>query len=349
MYEQNNAISNHFKTRYKITEEKFKELHKFELLPGDFIMSGAGTIGRVSLVPPNISRGVINQALIRIRLNETTDSGYFLEWIMSPKMQRKLTESNPGSAMVNLVPMRELKNWKVRIPTVKEQIKISRLLNTLQKTISLHNLKKRKIEKLKLDLVRRLDFSLTEESDEVVLGDLIEIKSGYGFKSEKFSNNGIPLIRISDIDSGIVKKPDIFIKEDSKHIDFLIKNGDYLIAMSGATTGKVGRYTLSHDAYCNQRIGIIRGIENKIDNNYLEYVLHSSKFQHYISTQWGAGAQPNINLKQIKDYKLRLPKLSEQKLIGSIFANLNRQKDIHKVKVDQLLSLKELYLNKLFI
>ncbi|WP_415629788.1 restriction endonuclease subunit S, partial [Nosocomiicoccus ampullae] len=138
VYEQNNAISNHFKTRYKITEEKFKELHKFELLPGDFIMSGAGTIGRVSLVPPNISRGVINQALIRIRLNETTDSGYFLEWIMSPKMQRKLTETNPGSAMVNLVPMRELKNWKVKIPTVKEQIKISRLLNTLQKTISLH-------------------------------------------------------------------------------------------------------------------------------------------------------------------------------------------------------------------
>lgn len=244
----------------------------------------------------------------------------------------------------------DLKNMVLHIPkNIEEKNRISHILDILDSMITLHNLKKEKIEKLKLDLVRRLDFSLTEESDEVVLGDLIEIKSGYSFKSEEFSNNGIPLVRISDIDSGIVKKPDTFIKEDSKHIDFLIQNGDYLIAMSGATTGKVGRYTLSHDAYCNQRIGIIRGIENKIDNNYLEYVLHSSKFQHYISTQWGAGAQPNINLKQIKDYKLKLPKLSEQKLIGSIFTSLNSQKDLHKVKVEQLLSLKEIYLKKLFI
>ena len=261
---------------------------------------------------------------------------------------KELSKYAVGNSVVHLYN-KDLHRLKIYLPDIETQKQIVRIWRTLDKLLTLHNLKKKKIEKLKLDLIKRLDFSLTEESDEVFLGDFIEIKSGYGFKSEEFSNYGIPLVRISDIDSGIVKKPDTFIKEASKHIDFIIKNGDYLIAMSGATTGKVGRYTLSHDAYCNQRIGIIRGIENKIDNNYLEYVLHTSKFQHYISTQWGAGAQPNINLKQIKDYKLRLPKLSEQKLIGSIFASLNSQKNLHKVKIDQLLALKELYLNKLFL
>ncbi len=281
------------------------------------------------------------------QLRPKLNSGFLFSIIQKNKFVNKVLNRCTGSSYP-AISSKDLVDIKVNISrNIEEQNKIADFIGTIDKLLTLHNLKKEKIEKLKLDLVRRLDFSLIEESDEVVLGDLIEIKSGYGFKSEEFSNNGIPLVRISDIDSGIVKKPGTFIKEDSKYIDFLIKSGDYLIAMSGATTGKIGRYTLNHDAYCNQRIGIIRGIENKIDNNYLEYVLHSSKFQHYISTQWGAGAQPNINLKQIKDYKLRLPKLSEQKLIGSIFANLNRQKDIHKV--EQLLSLKELYLNKLFI
>ncbi|WOS95466.1 restriction endonuclease subunit S [Nosocomiicoccus massiliensis] len=305
-------------------------------------------VGMSSVIGKDINNLYLNSFSFGLRPYEKSE----LDMIFSSYLFRTLTFRKKmyilaqGISRYNISKANVMK-LEIALPSVNEQKKIGRLLYKLDSMITLHNLKKEKIEKLKLDLVRRLDFSLIEESDEVVLGDLIEIKSGYGFKSEEFSNNGIPLVRISDIDSGIVKKPGTFIKEDSKYIDFLIKSGDYLIAMSGATTGKIGRYTLNHDAYCNQRIGIIRGIENKIDNNYLEYVLHSSKFQHYISTQWGAGAQPNINLKQIKDYKLRLPKLSEQKLIGSIFANLNRQKDIHKV--EQLLSLKELYLNKLFI
>ena len=316
-----------------------------QLLPANktILFTSRATIGTIGILEEEAST---NQGFQSLIVNDFNDVNFLYYKLLT--MKRLFLKNSVGSTFLE-ISGKTMKKIDINIPSKIEQEKIGKLLSKIDKAISLHNLKKRKIEKLKLDLVRRLDFSLTEESDEVVLGDLIEIKSGYGFKSEEFSNNGIPLVRISDIDSGIVKKPDIFIKEDSKHIDFLIKSGDYLIAMSGATTGKVGRYTLSHDAYCNQRIGIIRGIENKIDNNYLEYVLHSSKFQHYISTQWGAGAQPNINLKQIKDYKLRLPKLSEQKLIGSIFANLNSQKDIHKVKVDQLLFLKELYLNKLFI
>ena len=331
--------------RIKNVEQKLSNLGIEKTLildEGELILSIAASVGKpvINYIKTGIHDGFI------VFLNPQFHRDFMFAWLERNQFIWN-RYGQPGS-QVN-INSEIVKKQKVLLPNIKEQEKISNMILKFEDMITLHNLKKEKIEKLKLDLVRRLDFSLTEESDDVFLGDLIEIKSGYGFKSEEFSNNGIPLIRISDIDSGIVKKPDIFIKEDSKHIDFLIKNGDYLIAMSGATTGKVGRYTLSHDAYCNQRIGIIRGIENKIDNNYLEYVLHSSKFQHYISTQWGAGAQPNINLKQIKDYKLRLPKLSEQKLIGSIFANLNSQKDIHKVKVDQLLSLKELYLNKLFI
>ena len=74
VYEQQNAIYDHFNTRYRISEEKYHELNKFMLSSGDFIMSGAGTIGKISLVPDGIEKGVFNQALIRLRILFTMDA-----------------------------------------------------------------------------------------------------------------------------------------------------------------------------------------------------------------------------------------------------------------------------------
>ena len=150
VYEQNNAIYNTWKTRYFITPEKFQELHKFQLVPGDFILSGAGTIGRIAQVPANITKGVFNQALIRIRINpEWMDKNFFLIWMQSENMQRKLTQANPGSAMTNLVPMSEIKKWEIIIPSKAEQNKIGEFIQKLNSLIALHQRKIDKLQKLK--------------------------------------------------------------------------------------------------------------------------------------------------------------------------------------------------------
>lgn len=139
VYEQQNAIYNNYETRYNITKEKFDELKKFKLEEGDFIMSGAGTIGRISRVPKGIKQGVFNQALIRFKIDTNlTDSEYFLQLIRSENMQRKLTGANPGSAITNLVPMSEVKKWDVVVPSLKEQTKIGNFLKQLDETIALH-------------------------------------------------------------------------------------------------------------------------------------------------------------------------------------------------------------------
>jgi type I restriction enzyme S subunit len=150
VYEQNNAIYNTWKTRYFITPEKFQELHKFQLMPGDFILSGAGTIGRIAQVPANITKGVFNQALIRIRINpEWMDKKFFLIWMQSENMQRKLTQANPGSAMTNLVPMSEIKKWEIIIPSKAEQNKIGEFIQKLNSLIALHQRKLDKLKKMK--------------------------------------------------------------------------------------------------------------------------------------------------------------------------------------------------------
>lgn len=142
VYEQQNAIYDNYKTRYNITRGKFDELNKFELKPNDFIMSGAGTIGRISSVPKGIKRGVFNQALIRFRINNSiTDSEYFIQFIRADFMQRKLTGANPGSAITNLVPMSEVKKWIILVPQIIEQKKIGKFFKQLDNLITLHQRK----------------------------------------------------------------------------------------------------------------------------------------------------------------------------------------------------------------
>lgn len=138
VYEQQNAIYDNYETRYYISKEKFEELEKFRIIPGDYILSGAGTVGKISMVPIDVRDGVINQALVRIRINDKVDPLYFLMWMRSPEMQRKLTASNPGSAMVNLVPMSEVKKWEILISKKEEQGKIGNFFGNLDSLISLH-------------------------------------------------------------------------------------------------------------------------------------------------------------------------------------------------------------------
>lgn len=150
VYEQQNAIYDNYKTRYNISKEKYDELNKFSLKENDFIMSGAGTIGRISRVPKGIKPGVFNQALIRFRINtELTDPEYFLQFIRAENMQRKLTGANPGSAISNLVPMSEVKKWEIFVPVKAEQSQIGSFFKQLDDNIALHQYKLEKLQNIK--------------------------------------------------------------------------------------------------------------------------------------------------------------------------------------------------------
>ncbi|MBG9984896.1 restriction endonuclease subunit S [Aerococcaceae bacterium DSM 111022] len=150
VYEQHNAIYNTFQTRYKISKDKYNELIKFRVSEGDFIMSGAGTIGKIARVPKDIQNGVINQALIRIKIDASIiDPNYFIQWMRADEMQNRLTHSNPGSAMVNLVPMTELKNWEVLLPSLEEQQKIGTFFQKLDSLIEKQEERVKKYQALK--------------------------------------------------------------------------------------------------------------------------------------------------------------------------------------------------------
>jgi type I restriction enzyme S subunit len=126
VYQQQNAIYNDFFTgKYYIGEKKFQELKDFELKPGDLLISCSGTIGKIALVPDNIQRGIINQALLKITLDSRiVFAKYFSYLFGSVSFQKKVLKNTCGTAIKNITSVKDLKLMPLPIPPINEQYRI---------------------------------------------------------------------------------------------------------------------------------------------------------------------------------------------------------------------------------
>lgn len=146
------------------------------------------------------------------------------------------------------------------------------------------------------------------------LKNIINFQNGFAFDSSKLSNNGkYPVIKIGDICNGSI---DIYnankINDNSGLENYLIKEKDILLAMSGATVGKLGYVSnIDKECYINQRVGIIRTSKSK----YVYYYLNTDEFLKYILLLSAGSAQPNISTENINNYYISLPNDIEQQRI----------------------------------
>lgn len=172
------------------------------------------------------------------------------------------------------------------------------------------------------------------------LGAIADFKNGFAFKSKDFSPLGIPLLRISNIQSGGISfKRTAYIPEhflDDKISKCFVEKGDVVIAMSGATTGKVAVNNSGQRLLQNQRVGRFV-IPNKTLRRYV-YLFLSAKVSENLQISLGA-AQPNLSTAQIKGIKIPLPPLNEQKRIVTKLDALFSRIDIAITHLQETLEL----------
>lgn len=371
VYEQQNAIYDHFNTRYRISEEKYHELKKFILLPGDFIMSGAGTIGKISLVPEGIEKGVFNQALIRLRVNKNTDKEFFLQWMRSPEMQNKLTKANPASAMVNLVPMSEVKEWDVIIPSLDEQSAIGSLFRTLDDLLASYKDNLANYQSLKVTMLSKMFPKAGQTVPEIrldgfegewriiKLGDVLsELKSGL---SRELSNDdiGLPVIRANNISDGnlnLDRDIKYWFKEDPKGANtanYFVKENDILVNFINSEA-KMGTAAIVSREPDRETIYTTNILKLTVKEDYYPYFIYIMTFvqsyQNYIkSITKPAVNQASFTTVDFKKYKFLCPAFQEQQAIGAYFSNLDNLINSHQEKISQLETLKKKLLQDMFI
>jgi type I restriction enzyme S subunit len=158
VYEQKNAIYKRIDIGdYFIDDVKFAELKRFEVGVGDFIISCSGTIGKIYRIPKNSPRGVINQALLKITIDESIiDPMFFYFNFVWEDFQNKIIEGTQGGAMKNLIGMSEFKQTIMYLPTLEEQTRIATILSDMDAEIELLETKRNKYQTIKQGLMQDL-------------------------------------------------------------------------------------------------------------------------------------------------------------------------------------------------
>ena len=131
VYEQKHAIQKSASIgTYYITEEKYKELKRFECLPGDILMSCSGTMGELYQLPDGCEKGVINQALCKFTLNERILPICFLVYM-------KQTIGNletKGSGIQNIAAVSYVKQMPINLPPMDVQNEFEQFVHQVDKS-----------------------------------------------------------------------------------------------------------------------------------------------------------------------------------------------------------------------
>lgn len=159
--------------------------------------------------------------------------------------------------------------------------------------------------------------------------DICDLVAGFAFKSKDFGGYSNKVVKIADIQPPVVNTNEL-VGVDLSNYDtvklskYLVSKGDYVLAMTGATIGKLGRLTDDVEAYINQRVLTFRPIESIVDKDYLYYQLCSDKFNKYILNHIDSEtAQPNISAGSVGGFEVSLPSLEEQRRIAGILGAID--------------------------
>lgn len=294
-------------------------------------------------------------AQLRSNLNPSYLDNLLLTTSFLNKVLVKCTGSNYPA-----INSSDLSNIHLKVTSnIDEQQKIGDFFSKLDRQIELEEQKLEKLEEQKKGYMQKVfsqELRFKDENgneypewDDKKLLNVIAIQNGYAFKSNLFSEKGMPIIRITDINKSTVKKGTVYYPESIEINErFKIKQYDILIAMSGATTGKVGKYISEKPSLLNQRIGKFV-MKKGTDNNFMFIYLNSLYFKKELSKLLVAGAQPNISSQDIENINLFIPINEEQRKIGEFFNELDELIEKQSSKIGVLKQRKKGFLQKMFV
>ena len=177
--------------------------------------------------------------------------------------------------------------------------------------------------------------------EKIRIGDACDILNGYAFKSERYVDEGIRVIRIANVQKGYIEdNAPVFYSIDSSDLDkYRLEEGDLLMSL----TGNVGRVALLQKemlpAALNQRVACLRIKTERITKGFLFHILNSDFFEQQCIQASNGVAQKNMSTEWVKNYEIPLYPIDEQMKISEIF---DKTRHIIRSRKDELSALDEL-------
>ncbi len=339
----------------KVSEEVYNKFtRKYKPKLGDIIMSRVGSYGLVSYLKTN-DKICLGQNIVII----TTDycKKYLFYALNSNYIKSNIDRVTVGSSQKTL-SLANINEFKLVLPTIKEQEKIASILSTVDEQIDNVDALIEKNKELKKGLMQTLltkgighiKFKKTEigeipeEWEVVKLGEVCDFKQGFQIpRSEQILECKEGYIRYLYITDFFSDNNKLFIKESKKY--YYIEPRDIAIANTGNTCGKAFRGATG--VLSNNMFKIFND-KNRISDNYLWSYLNSDYYWNELSKYFNTAGQPHVGHKNMSQLKIALPdKLIEQEKISSILSEVDKKIEGYENKKQKLEELKKGLMQKL--
>ncbi len=340
-----------YKTEEKIKPEGVKRSRM--VYEGDFILSNSMSFGRPYIMK---TTGCIHDGWLVLH-QPKVDPDYLYHALSSDLVFDQFDRLAAGSTVRNL-NIGLAKSVEIPYPPLPEQRRIVGILDEAFAGLATARANAEKnLQNARALFESHLQSVFTQRGKgwvETRLEDVCGLQNGFAFKSSTFKPSGAPILRISNIQDGRIDAGNRLVFFDPKdyreNLDrYRIVEDDLLIAMSGATTGKLGFNTESTVYYLNQRVGKFEPSE-RLNKRFLYHFL-STKVEENLRISAGA-AQPNLSTEQIKGFVLPLPSVDEQERIVEALEVLSEETQrlarLYERKLAALAALKKSLLHQAF-
>ena len=303
-----------------INDEFYEKQKDKWLHTGDMVMVQSGHVGHAAVIPEELDNTAAH-ALIMFRNPKEKIEPYFLNYeYQTNKAKKKIENITTGNTIKHILAS-DMQEFVVDVPKYEEQKVIADYFSNLDHLITLHHRECVILRKMKVN-----------DWEQRKLGEIAPLRGGYAFQSNNFLEEGIPIVKISNIlSTGEVAGEFSFYEELDNDTNFILPDKAAVLAMSGATTGKVS--ILSNPSnikfYQNQRVGYFKKTDG-INYPFISTLVRSQVFNNQLNSILVTGAQPNVSSKDIDDFDVLIPtSYKEQKKIGAYFSNLDHLITLH--------------------
>lgn len=349
------------------SEEKANELISNNIYPGDIIISKMGDpVGRACLIPDTHSRYVICSDGIRLVVDKSEFSKYFIYLLINSDWFRASVEERATGSTRKRIGLDDLKKSPLVVPKLAEQQKIADCLSSLDELITAHTQKHEALQLYKKGLMQNLfpakgetipalRFPEFEDSDgweNKPLKKVFSTFQGFAFSSKDAIKEGARWLKIADVGIQIMNhnSPSFLpIEYKTQYKRYLVKKGDYVVALTRPILS--GRLKISvvdevyHDALLNQRVGKIVALEN---SSFVYYLLQTTKLINDIEKSIAGSEPPNLSAQQIEDVGTYIPSREEQKKIAEFLSSIDDLVKAQAQKIEELKAHKKGLMQQLF-
>ena len=342
VYEQRNAIYQSVNIgSYYVNESKYREMSRFAVKSGDYIISCSGTIGRIYQIPLTFPKGIINQALLKLTINtEKINPTYFYKYFQWDKFQQKIIDDTQGGAMKNLVGMDIFKKAPIVLPEMKEQTAIAEalsdidgLISSLQKLIEKKKaIKQGTMQELLTGKKRLPGFSV--EWKELNFAESAKLKARIGWQglttSEYLQSGYAYLITGTDFHSGRIKWETCHFVDEKRYkqdLNIQVRKHDILLTKDG-TIGKVAYISnIQKPTTLNSGVFVIRPTkEDSFAPNFVYHVLNSFLFDNFLAKLSAGSTINHLYQKDFVDFTFKAPsELVEQQAIAQVLSDMDSE------------------------